>query len=74
LENQLGPLYLYEEKWRYPPLNHNFTSFWGPKKQVQLTLNVNSLECKKNQQLKFGEVVVIQGNYKILQLEYIKTL
>jgi hypothetical protein len=24
--------------------------------------------------LKFGEVVVIQGNYKILQLEYVKTL
>jgi hypothetical protein len=24
--------------------------------------------------LKFGELVVIQGNYKILQLEYVKTL
>jgi hypothetical protein len=24
--------------------------------------------------LKFGEVVVIQGNYKILRLEYVKIL
>jgi hypothetical protein len=29
-------------------------------------LNVNSLECKKNQRSKFDEVVVIQGNNKIL--------
>jgi hypothetical protein len=34
LENQLGPLYLYEEKWRYPPPNHNFTTFLRSKKAI----------------------------------------
>jgi hypothetical protein len=38
--------------------------FGGPKKQVQPTLNVSFLEYRRNQQLKFGEIVVIQGDYK----------
>jgi hypothetical protein len=40
--------------------------FGGPKKQVQPTLNVSSLEYRRNWRLKFGEIVVIQGDYKIL--------
>jgi hypothetical protein len=47
--------------------------FGGPKKQVQLTLNISFLEYRKNWQLKFNERVVIQGDYKILQLEFVKT-
>jgi hypothetical protein len=39
--------YTYMKKNGDIPSNHNFTSL-GPKKQVQLTSNVNSLECKKN--------------------------
>jgi hypothetical protein len=46
----------------------------GPKQQVQPTLNVSFLEYRRNQQLKFGEIVVKQGDYKILQLEFVKTL
>jgi hypothetical protein len=48
--------------------------FGDPKKQVWPTLNVSVLEYKRNRQLKFGEIVVMQGDYKILQLEFVKTL
>jgi hypothetical protein len=48
--------------------------FGGPKKQVQPTLNVSLLEYRRNWQLKFGEIGVIEGDYKILQLELLKTL
>jgi hypothetical protein len=40
--------------------------FGGPIKQVQPTLNVRFFEYRKNLQLKFGEIVVMQGDYKIL--------
>jgi hypothetical protein len=39
--------------------------FGGPKKQAQLTLNVSFLEYRRNWRLKFGEIVVMQGDYKI---------
>jgi hypothetical protein len=42
--------------------------FGGSKKQVQPTLKVSFLEYRRNWWLKFGEIVVIQGDYKILQL------
>jgi hypothetical protein len=57
-----------------PPQITTSLVYWGAKKQVHLTLNINPLECKKNYQLKFDEVIVMQGKYKILQLEYVKTL
>ena len=48
--------------------------FGDPEKQVWPTLNVSVLEYKRNWQLKFGEIVVMQGDYKILRLEFVKTL
>jgi hypothetical protein len=48
--------------------------FGGPKKQVQLTLNVSFLEYRRNWQLKFGEIVVMLSDYKIIQLEFVKIL
>jgi hypothetical protein len=48
--------------------------FGGTKKLVQPTLNVSFLVYKRNWWLKFGEKVVIQGDYRILQLEFVKTL
>jgi hypothetical protein len=46
----------------------------GARKQVQPTLNVSFLEYRRNLQLKFGEIVAMQGDYKILWLEFVKTL
>jgi hypothetical protein len=46
----------------------------GPKKQVQPSLNVSFLKYRRNWGLKFGEIVVIRGDYKILWLEFVKTL
>jgi hypothetical protein len=48
--------------------------FGGFKKQPQPILNLSFLEYRRNWRLKFAEIVVIQGDYKILQLEFVRTL
>jgi hypothetical protein len=47
--------------------------FGGLKKQIQPTLNISFLEYWRNWRLKFDEIVIIQGDYKILWLEFVKT-